>query len=95
MTQLKLFTLVGVANLVLEFNFELLTETHEYLRPGDSKTRGQHRFFQERFKYDTLRNSFQRTARKWNLFTLVGVANLVLEFNFELLYGAGPNCGVW
>jgi Tfp pilus assembly PilM family ATPase len=24
-----------------------------YLRPGDSRTRGQHRFFQERFNYDT------------------------------------------
>jgi hypothetical protein len=29
------------------------------------------------------------------LFTLVGVANLLLEVNPELLYGAGPNCGVW
>ena len=37
-----------------------------YLRPGDSRTRGQHRFFQERANYDTLRNSFQRTAREWN-----------------------------
>ena len=37
-----------------------------YLRPGDSRTRGQHRFFQERSNYDTLRNSFQRTAREWN-----------------------------
>jgi hypothetical protein len=37
-----------------------------YLRPGDSRTRGQHRFFQEGFNYDTLRNSFQRTAREWN-----------------------------
>ena len=37
-----------------------------YLWPGDSRTRGQHRFFQERSNYDTLRNSFQRTAREWN-----------------------------
>jgi hypothetical protein len=37
-----------------------------YLIPGDSRTRGQHRFFQERSNYDTLRNSFQRTAREWN-----------------------------
>jgi hypothetical protein len=38
-----------------------------YLRPGDSKTRGQHRFFQERSNYDTIRNSFfQRTVREWN-----------------------------
>jgi hypothetical protein len=29
------------------------------------------------------------------LFTLVGVANLLLEVSPELLYGAGPNCGVW
>jgi hypothetical protein len=36
-----------------------------YLRPGDSRTRGQHGFFQERSKYDTFRNSFQRTAREW------------------------------
>ena len=33
-----------------------------YLIPGDSRTRGQHRFFQERSNYDTFRNSFQRTA---------------------------------
>jgi hypothetical protein len=26
---------------------------------------------------------------------LVGVANLLLEDSPELLYGAGPNCGVW
>ena len=38
-----------------------------HLRPGDSRTRGQHRFFQERSNYDTLRNSFfQRTVREWN-----------------------------
>jgi hypothetical protein len=38
-----------------------------YLIPGDSRTRGQHRFFQERSNYDTLRNSFfQRTVREWN-----------------------------
>jgi hypothetical protein len=37
-----------------------------YLIPGDSRTRGQHRFFQERSNYDTLRNSFQRTAREWD-----------------------------
>jgi hypothetical protein len=37
-----------------------------YLRPGDSRTRGQHRLFQERSNYDTLRNAFQRTAREWN-----------------------------
>jgi hypothetical protein len=24
-----------------------------------------------------------------------GVANLLLEVSPELLYGAGPNCGVW
>jgi hypothetical protein len=29
------------------------------------------------------------------LFTLVGVANLFLEVNPELLNGAGPNGGVW
>jgi hypothetical protein len=37
-----------------------------YLMPGDSRTRGQYRFFHERSNYDTLRNSFQRTAREWN-----------------------------
>jgi hypothetical protein len=29
------------------------------------------------------------------VFQLVGVANLLLEVSPELLYGAGPNCGVW
>jgi hypothetical protein len=29
------------------------------------------------------------------LFTLVGVANLLLQVNPELLHGAGPNCVVW
>jgi hypothetical protein len=37
-----------------------------YLRSGESRTRGQHRLFQGRSNYDTLRNSFQRTAREWN-----------------------------
>jgi hypothetical protein len=35
------------------------------------------------------------TMTQLKLFTLVGVANLLLEVNPELLYGAGPNCGVW
>ena len=49
-----------------------------YLRPGDSRTRGQHRFFQERSNYDTLRNSFQRTAREWNHLpdTTVGASSI-------------------
>jgi hypothetical protein len=56
-----------------------------YLRPGDSRTRGQHRFFQERFNYDILRNSFQRTAREWNHLpdTTVG-ASSIEEFKANL-----------
>jgi hypothetical protein len=56
-----------------------------YLRPGDSRTRGQHGFFQERSNYDTLRNSFQRTAREWNHLpdTTVG-ASSIEEFRANL-----------
>jgi hypothetical protein len=35
------------------------------------------------------------TMTQLKLFTLVGVANLLLEVSPELLYGAGPNCGFW
>jgi hypothetical protein len=35
------------------------------------------------------------TMTQLKLFTLVGVANLLLEVSPELLYGADPNCGVW
>jgi hypothetical protein len=56
-----------------------------YLRPGDSRTRGQHMFFQERSNYDTLRNSFQRTAGEWNHLpdTPVG-ASSIEEFRANL-----------
>ena len=57
-----------------------------YLRPGDSRTRGQHRFFQLRSNYDTLRNSFfQRTVREWNYLpdTTVG-ASSIEEFRANL-----------
>ena len=56
-----------------------------YLIPGDSRTRGQHRFFQERSNYDTLRNSFQRTAQEWNHLpdTTVG-ASSIEEFRANL-----------
>ena len=56
-----------------------------YLRPGDSRTRGQHRFFQERSNYDPLRNSFQRTVREWNHLpdTTVG-ASSIEEFRANL-----------
>jgi hypothetical protein len=49
-----------------------------YLIPDDSRTRGQHRFFQERSNYDTLRNSFKRTAREWNHLpdTTVGASSI-------------------
>jgi hypothetical protein len=88
MTQLKLCTLVGVANLLLEVSPELMMykiqhqlldiDRDLYLIPGDSRTRGQHRFFQERSNYDTLRNSFQRTAREWNHLpdTTVGASSI-------------------
>jgi hypothetical protein len=35
------------------------------------------------------------TMTQLKLFTLVGVANLLLEVSPEFLYGVGPNCGVW
>ena len=57
-----------------------------YLRSGNSRTRGQHRFFQERSNYDTLRNSFfQRTVREWNHLpnTTVG-ASSIEEFRANL-----------
>ena len=73
--------------------FEVMTSTHQlvdidqdlYLRPGDGRTRDQHRFFQERSNYDTLRNSFQRTAREWNHLpdTTVG-ASSIEEFRANL-----------
>ena len=49
-----------------------------YLIPGDSRTRDQYRFFQERSNYDTLRNSFQRTTREWNHLpdTTVGASSI-------------------
>jgi hypothetical protein len=44
-------------------------------------------FFQERSNYDTLRNSFQRTAREWNHLpdTTVG-ASSIEEFMGWILY---------
>jgi hypothetical protein len=55
------------------------------LRPDDSRTRGQYRFFQERSSYDTLRISFQRTARKWNhLPDTTVVASSIEEFRANL-----------
>ena len=56
-----------------------------YLIPGDSRTRGQHRFFQERSNYDTLRNSFPRKVREWNHLpdTTVG-ASSIEEFMVNL-----------
>jgi hypothetical protein len=38
---------------------------------------------------------WQTLEQQLKLFTLVGVANLLLAVNPELLYGAGPNSGVW
>ena len=57
-----------------------------YLRSGDSRTRGQRGFFQERSKYDTFRNSFQRTAREWIHLpdTTVG-ASSIEEFRVNLV----------
>ena len=49
-----------------------------YLRPGDRRTRGQHRFFQKRSNYDTLRSSFQRTTSV-NSFNCVIVKCLVVH----------------
>jgi hypothetical protein len=59
---------------------QLKTSLWHSLRPGDSRTRGQHRFFQERSNYDTLRNSFfQRTVRAWNHLPYISVGASSIE----------------
>jgi hypothetical protein len=52
---------------------------------GGGITNHCYRFFQERSNYDTLRNSFQRTAREWNHLpdTTVG-ASSIEEFRANL-----------
>jgi hypothetical protein len=51
-----------------------------YIRHSDSRTRGQHRLFQERTKNETYRNSFfQRTVRDWNLLPASTVAEATIE----------------
>jgi hypothetical protein len=56
-----------------------------YLRPGDSRTRGQHRFFQERSNYDTLRNSFQRSGQLFFVHFLMSVSGFRLWDHKPLL----------
>jgi hypothetical protein len=51
-----------------------------YIRHSDSRTRGQHRLFQERTNNETYRNSFfQRTARDWNLLPASTVAAATIQ----------------
>ena len=51
-----------------------------YIRHNDSRTRGQHRLFQERTNNETYRNSFfQRTVRDWNLLPTSTVAAATIE----------------
>jgi len=42
-------------------------DRQQYLTPKDSRTRGKNRFYQERPKTDTYRQSFfPKTTRDWN-----------------------------
>jgi hypothetical protein len=51
-----------------------------YIRHSDSRTRGQHRLFQERTSSEIYRNSFfQRTVRDWNLLPASTVAAATIE----------------
>jgi hypothetical protein len=51
-----------------------------YIRHNDSRTRGQHRLFQERTNNETYRNSFfQRTIRDWNPLPANTVAAATIE----------------
>jgi hypothetical protein len=51
-----------------------------YIRHNDSRTKGQHRLFQERTNNETYRNSFfQRTVRDWNLLPTSTVAAATIE----------------
>jgi hypothetical protein len=59
-----------------------------YLRPGDSRTRGQHRFWHTQLMSPRLCTTKHFTMTQLKLFTLVGVGNLLLEVSPELLYGA-------
>jgi hypothetical protein len=68
----RLFMMYKIQHQLVDIDRDL------YLRPGDSRTRGQPRFFQERYNYYTLRNFFKRTAREWNHLadTTVGVSSI-------------------
>ena len=56
----RLYTLV----MMYKIQHQLVNfDRYLYLRPGDSRTRGQHRFFRERSNYDTLRNSWAEIYR--------------------------------
>ena len=59
----------------------------KYLRSSDSRTRGQHRFYQERIQDDIYNNSFfPRTVRDWNqLPARVMSANSLEVFRSTLL----------
>jgi hypothetical protein len=53
----RLFMMYKIQHQLVDIDRDL------YLRPGDSRTRGQHRFFQER-SIMTLRNSFQKNSTR-------------------------------
>ena len=57
-----------------------------YIKPSDTRTRGQHRLYQERTNNETFRNSFfQRTVRDWNQLPDKTIrANSIEEFKANL-----------
>ena len=60
----------------------------KYLHSSDSRTRGQHRFFQERIQDDSYKNSFfPRTVRDWNQLPARVVSATSLEEFRSLLRG--------
>ena len=60
----------------------------KYLHSSDSRTRGQHRFFQERIQDDSYKNSFfPRTVRDWNQLPARVVSATSLEEFRSLLWG--------
>lgn len=58
----------------------------DFLRSGDSRTRGGHKFYQQRITCDIYRNSFfPRTIREWNsLPTSVAEAGSLEDFRLRL-----------
>ena len=58
---IRLGMLYKIQNGLIDIN------SNQYLRSNDSRTRGQHKLYQERITQDVLRNTFfHRTIRDWN-----------------------------